>query len=69
VHVATGYVALVSWISSHSAAIIEREANAARAMTLVAQTARVAYEKTLRYGERPTSKHACEGVAELGCLI
>lgn len=45
-----GYMSLVSWIDTHSVANAEREASSARAMTLVAQAARVSYEKTLRYG-------------------
>jgi hypothetical protein len=49
-HDVAGYVGLVKWMLGNAATAVEREATAARALTLIAQTARVSYEKTLRYG-------------------
>jgi hypothetical protein len=47
-NLSAGYVILAKHTHSHAAAQFERESAAARAMALVAQTARLSYEKTLK---------------------
>ena len=62
-----GYVVIGVRAISYSRA--QKEANEARASTLVAHTARMSYEKTLRYGEHAQAERAnsLSGLGGLPC--
>ena len=47
----SGYAMTVSWLQRRRSVKTDESAEDARSLTLVAQAARVSYEKTLRYGE------------------
>ncbi len=46
----TGVFVLVRWLLQRATVTTDKQADVAKAETLVAQAARVSYEKTLRYG-------------------
>ena len=45
-----GVFVLVRWLLQRATVTTDKQADVAKAETLVAQAARVSYEKTLRYG-------------------